>query len=186
MSRKKTQEEYQQLLDKKYNGNIQCIGDYINMSTKTLHFCRKHKHEYSSKPNDILSSRTGCPLCGKELQKSKAKKTRTYTDEEYKKALFEKYHGNIENLEPYQSRSTSILHICHRHNYEYTSTPKSVLGAKYGCKYCMDEHRSEMFSLSFEEIKQKWDEDKEHLMPVFKHFFGNNIRLVFNILEHSI
>ena len=68
------------------------------MSTKTLHFCRKHKHEYSSKPNDILSSRTGCPLCGKELQKSKAKKTRTYTDEEYKKALFEKYHGNIENL----------------------------------------------------------------------------------------
>ena len=155
MSRKKTQEEYQQLLDKKYNGNIQCIGDYINMSTKTLHFCRKHNYEYSSKPNDILNSRTGCPLCGKELQKSKAEKTRSYTDEEYKKALFEKYHGNIENLEPYQSRSTSILHICHRHNYEYTSTPKSVLGAKYGCKYCMDEHRSEMFSFSLEKVNQK-------------------------------
>lgn len=152
---KKTKEEYQQLLDNKYNGNIQCIGDYVNMSTKTLHFCKKHNHEYSSKPNDVLNSRTGCPLCGKELQKSKAEKTRTYTDEEYKKALFEKYHGNIENLEPCQSSHTSILHICHKHNYQYTSHPRSVLGAKYGCKYCMDEHRSEMFSLSFEEIKQK-------------------------------
>ena len=155
MGKKKTKEEYQQLLDEKYNNNIQCIGDYVNLSTKTLHFCQKHNYEYYSKPNDVLGSRTGCPLCGKELHQIHIEKTRAYTDEDYKKALFEKYNGDIENLEPYQSGNTSILHICHRHNYKYTSTPKSVLGAKYGCKYCMEEHRSEMFSFSLDEVNKK-------------------------------
>lgn len=37
----------------------------------------------------------------------------------------------------------------------------------------------------FSEVKQKWDDDKEFLLPLFKHFFGGNIHLSFNILEHS-
>lgn len=38
----------------------------------------------------------------------------------------------------------------------------------------------------FGDVKERWDEDKKYLMPLFKHFFGKNIRLTFNILEHSI
>lgn len=37
----------------------------------------------------------------------------------------------------------------------------------------------------FSEVKEKWDEDKDFLLPLFKHFFGENIHLSFNILEHS-
>ena len=70
MSKKRTIEEYQKLLNEKHNGNIQCVGNYVNNTTKTLHLCGKHNYEYYSRPSDVLKSKTGCPLCGNELQKS--------------------------------------------------------------------------------------------------------------------
>ena len=63
---------------------------------------------------------------------------------------------------------------------------KNWMANRHCCVSDFDVESTTLYIDIFEEIKQKWDEDKEHLMPVFKHFFGNNIRLVFNILEHSI
>ena len=63
---------------------------------------------------------------------------------------------------------------------------KNWMSNRHCCVSDFDVESTTLYIDIFEEIKQKWDEDKEHLMPVFKHFFGNNIRLVFNILEHSI
>ena len=63
---------------------------------------------------------------------------------------------------------------------------KNWMSNRHCCVSDFDVESTTLYIDIFEEIKQKWDEDTEHLMPVFKHFFGNNIRLVFNILEHSI
>ena len=63
---------------------------------------------------------------------------------------------------------------------------KNWMSNRHCCVSDFDVESTTLYIDIFEEIKQKWDEDKEHLMPVFKHFFGNNIRLVFNILEQSI
>ena len=63
---------------------------------------------------------------------------------------------------------------------------KNWMSNRHCCVSDFDVESTTLYIDIFEEIKQKWDEDKEHLMPVFKHFFGNNVRLVFNILEHSI
>lgn len=63
---------------------------------------------------------------------------------------------------------------------------KNWMSNRHCCVSGFDMKSETLYIDIFGEIKQKWDEDKKYLMPVFKHFFGKNIRLVFNILEHSI
>ena len=63
---------------------------------------------------------------------------------------------------------------------------KNWMSNRHCCVSGFDIESTTLYIDIFEEVKQKWDEDKQHLMPVFKHFFGNNIRLIFNILKHSI
>ena len=38
----------------------------------------------------------------------------------------------------------------------------------------------------FEEIKERWNKDKEYLLPFFKYFFGENVNIIFHILKHSV
>lgn len=63
---------------------------------------------------------------------------------------------------------------------------KNWMSNRHCCVSGFDMKSETLYIDIFGEIKQKWEEDKKYLMPVFKHFFGKNIRLVFNILEHSI
>lgn len=145
---------YEEQLKEKYDDKIENLEPYVNLNTKILHRCNYHEHEFRSTPASVLASRNGCPLCGEEAHQRSIESRKAYTDEEYKKALHDKYNGNIVNLEPYKSMGDSILHRCHKHNYNYTSTPYSVLGAEYGCKYCSGEHQNEVQSFSLEKVKQ--------------------------------
>ena len=63
---------------------------------------------------------------------------------------------------------------------------KNWMSNRHCCVSGFDTESDNLYIDIFEEVKEKWDEDKESLMPLFKHFFGKNIRLTFNILEHSI
>ena len=153
MGRPKTK-SYEEQLKEKYNGKIKILEPYVNMNTKILHKCNYHKHEFISSPASVLHSKHGCPLCGEEAHQRNVASRRNYTDEEYKRALHDKYNGNIINLEPYKSMECTIMHRCHKHNYNYTSPPQSVLSAEYGCKYCSGEHQNEIQSFPLEKVKQ--------------------------------
>ena len=146
---------YEDQLKEKYNGKIENLEPYVNLNTKILHRCNLHKHNFRSTPASVLGSKHGCPLCGEEAHERNMKSRMAYTDEEYKQLLFEKFNGNIESLEAFNGTNNSIKHFCHKHQYEYTSTPQSVLGAEYGCKYCSGEHQNEIQSFSTNKIKQK-------------------------------
>lgn len=63
---------------------------------------------------------------------------------------------------------------------------KNWMSNRHCCVSGFDMKSETLYIDIFGDVKDRWDEDKKYLMPVFKHFFGNNIRLVFNILEHSI
>nr|DAX13674.1 MAG TPA: restriction enzyme [Bacteriophage sp.] len=84
-------------------------------------------------------------------------KTKTYGEQ-----LKDKYGDKIENLEPYINLNTKILHRCNYHNYEYYSTPSSVLGSKYGCPKCGEEshkrHSKERMAYTNDEYKQLLNE----------------------------
>ena len=63
---------------------------------------------------------------------------------------------------------------------------KNWMSNRHCCVSGFDMKSGTLYIDIFGDVKERWDVDKNYLMPVFKHFFGNNVRLVFNILEHSI
>lgn len=63
---------------------------------------------------------------------------------------------------------------------------KNWMSNRHCCVSGFDLESRTLYIDIFEEVKERWDEDKKYLMPLFKHFYGDNIRLTFNILEHSI
>ena len=63
---------------------------------------------------------------------------------------------------------------------------KNWMSNRHCCVSGFDMKSETLYIDIFGDVKERWDVDKKYLMPVFKHFFGNNVRLVFNILEHSI
>lgn len=89
----------------------------------------------------------------------------------YEDQLKEKYNGKIENLEPYVNLNTKILHRCNYHNYDFYSTPASVLGSKHGCPLCGEEALKE----HTDSLRVFDDEDYQKLLD--KRFDGNIICL---------
>jgi very-short-patch-repair endonuclease/ribosomal protein S18 len=49
-------------------------------------------------------------------------------------------HNNIEVLEEYKGRKTKILHKCNVHNYEWYTSPNTILAGK-GCPKCSGSYR---------------------------------------------
>ena len=154
-TQKKTTEEYKHDLYEKYNGKIICKGEYINNSTKILHYCTKHNYDYMSTPNCVLTSKHGCPLCGEEALKEHTDSLRVFDDEDYQKLLDERFGGNIICLENVKASNTSIKHFCKKHQYEYMSPPARVLQNKYGCKFCGAEAHTQSLEEKLEKTKKR-------------------------------
>lgn len=146
---------YEEQLREKYDDKIKNLEPYINLNTKILHLCKKHNCKYYSTPSSVLGSKHGCPKCGEESHKKHSKERMVYTDEEYEKLLDKKFNGNIVCLEPIKAINTSIKHYCKKHNYEYTSTPASVLNNKYGCKYCGNDATTKQKEEKINDIKNR-------------------------------
>ena len=89
----------------------------------------------------------------------------------YEDQLKEKYNGKIENLEPYVNLNTKILHRCNYHNYDFYSTPASVLGSKHGCPKCGEDALKE----HTDSLRVFDDEDYQKLLD--ERFDGNIICL---------
>ena len=72
-TRKWTQEEYIDSVNKMFDGNIVVLGEYKNMTTKILHKCIKHNFEYMIDPSHSLRKQ-GCKFCGYEITSEKRTK----------------------------------------------------------------------------------------------------------------
>lgn len=115
---------------------IDIIGEYVNMSTKSLHYCNKHNIEFEIAPEHALHGR-GCSECKKE----KIHKSRTRTTEDYI-SLVKNINPNIEVLGEYISNHTPILHRCKKHNIKWNVVPYVILQGS-GCKQCGKEKLAE-------------------------------------------
>ena len=123
-----SKEEYIEKLHK-ISPYIDIVGDYINMRTKTYHYCNKHKVEFETTPDNALRGR-GCSECGKEkYHASRARTTNEYI------SLVKDINPDIEVLGEYVSNSTPILHRCRKHNVEWNAIPYGILSGG-GCQEC--------------------------------------------------
>lgn len=146
---------YEEQLKEKYSDKIVNLEPYVNLNTKILHRCNYHNYDFCSTPASVLSSKHGCPLCGKEAHKYHTESLRIFNNEEYQKLLDEKFDGNIICIESVKASNKSIKHFCKKHQYKYMSPPARVLQNKYGCKFCGADAHTQSLEERFEKVKKR-------------------------------
>lgn len=129
---KKTTEQFIEELEK-INTDIEVLGEYINNHTFIECECKIDGYRWSSTPHNLLSQKTGCPMCGGTLK---------LTHKQFIKKFIERNKNakNIEILSEYDGNSKPILCKCKIDGYEWNSTPHRLLGSKNakpsGCPKC--------------------------------------------------
>jgi DNA-directed RNA polymerase subunit RPC12/RpoP/very-short-patch-repair endonuclease len=93
------------------------LDDYIDSKT-SIHFsCKKCNKIFNKKPKELKKLKCSC------LEKSD-----NYKDEISKK--------NIKLIDNYINIRTKVKHFCLNCNFEFHSSPKSILNSKIGCPSC--------------------------------------------------
>lgn len=130
MSKKKTQEEFEQEVYEKTNGEYVVVDKYINNRTNIWFFhipCGHYKH---AKPNHVLNNQA-CKECGVRNWAD----TRIKTHDEFVKDLYDVFGDEYTVISEY-THSKEPIDI--RHNicgHSWTTTPNPLLKG-HGCPYC--------------------------------------------------
>lgn len=104
--------------------NIELVGEFKNVSTKSLFKCNTHDYEWEATPNYILKNGK-CPKCSGRYKK---------TTEEFKEELGQ-INPDIEVLEEYTGRNNPILVRCLKCDNEWDGIPQFLLKGR-GCRKC--------------------------------------------------
>ena len=126
-----THEEYIKEISIK-RPDIEVVGKYINMKTKIVHRCLNHDFLWETSPENILKG-CGCPKCRGE----KISNNLSLSHEDYVEEL-KIINPNIIVLDKYKNNHTQILHKCIIHDFEWKTSPASVLQG-CGCPICKGE-----------------------------------------------
>ena len=141
MSRLLTNLEFIKKLSEKRNDVIN-IDNYIGSEIKIKFRCLKCKHEWDSKPSNILSGK-GCPNCSR-------KKTNEFFLEELKNI-----NNDIIATESYIKDDVKMKFKCKKCQYEWYQTPNNILNRKCGCPICAIKKINDSNTLSHSEFLSK-------------------------------
>lgn len=131
-----TVQEYKKRLKNTHGGNIELIGDFTNINTRTLHKCNKHNLEWSVTPYSVLRSH-GCKLCGEEFRS----KGRILTPEEYRQDIYEKVGNEFDIISDYENvrENVTIRHnVDNPHVFQMNA---SVFKSNPHCPACSERNR---------------------------------------------
>ena len=139
----KTHKEYVDELKIKLP-HVIAIENYVDSSTRIMHYCIKHDVLWESTPDNVLHS-TGCRLCrGEAIGNKLIKSHELYIDELYQVNPY------IEVIESYIGANTPILHKCKVDGYIWLATPANILYG-CGCPECKARMLSQMFRKSHDQ-----------------------------------
>lgn len=125
-NRRKTQKEFVYELKNK-NPNLTVLGKYINAHTKVEVQCNQCKRIFEVKPNQLLSSGTGCKYCNiRNAVGTRNGKTRRKTTIEYTREL-KKVNTNIEVIGEYKTSKDHIKVKCRICGYVWSPQAGSLL-----------------------------------------------------------
>ena len=111
------------------NPSVKLVGDYINATTPTEHYCEIHQIIWNISPDAALRGQ-GCHQCKNERIGATLKKS----EEQYIRELTT-IHPHIVLCEQYHNATTPTLHRCLVHNYEWFPLPGNLLSG-HGCPKC--------------------------------------------------
>ncbi|WP_291631387.1 hypothetical protein [Clostridium sp.] len=126
----KTTEEFIQEM-KEINNDIEILGEYVNNKIPIKCKCKIDGYEWMAKPNNLLSSNSGCPKC----YDNRRGNTLKLTHKEFISRIKE-INDDIEILGKYKNSKTKIKVRCKKDGYTWEVTPNSLLNNKTGCPKC--------------------------------------------------
>ena len=100
---------------------------YINNTTPVILTCKKHRFDFQRTPKDILTLKTVCPKCAKEIKRN----TENFIEDA------KKIHGNKYDYSKveYKNNQTKVCIICPEHG-EFWQRPNNHISSKHGCPKC--------------------------------------------------
>ena len=130
---KKTHEQFILELNQ-INKNIMVIDKYQNAKTPLRCKCKICNEEWMARPTNLLTNKTGCPLCGyKSNSEKQLKSHKTFTKE------LAQTNNNIIPLEKYKGNHRKILCKCNICDNEWQAIPSNLLKGE-GCPRCRASH----------------------------------------------
>jgi Zn finger protein HypA/HybF involved in hydrogenase expression len=163
MPRKYTMEEVNDKLAGMAS-TIRVLCNYINTSTRALFKCLTCGYEWNKLPNDALQG-SGCPKCSGKLPIPK---------EDILQILKEK---SIELTGNYVNTQVPTDFKCLICDYEWTTTPSSIIHHDTGCSKC-----SGTLKLTKIDINQKLIDSNRTVRMVGEYSGGNKIHSQFGCL----
>ena len=166
-------EQFKEILSIK-NPDIDLVGEYINFSTHTTFYCKKHKKYWETIPNNVIKG-CGCPQCKSE----KIIKSNRVSSSDYEIRLKAK-NPNVIAVEDYINIKTPILHKCLIHNFEWNTSPASVLSG-CGCPKCRSEKISQKTLKTHHKYLEEINKINPYVIPLEK-YRGANIPILHKCL----
>lgn len=111
------------------NPNIEIMNDYINNKTKIRCRCTIDNNIWEATPQNLLKGQ-GCPKCKGRCTSERL----MMSDYDFLQKLVIN-NPTVIALEPYIGSKTKILFKCTKCNYEWKSSPNSILSGE-GCPVC--------------------------------------------------
>lgn len=178
--RTKTKETFQYELNNEY----ELLSDYVNCQTKVTIKCKVCDNIWSVKPTHLIHSHSKCPECNKLNRSLKQRKNKEIFIMDFEKIHNKKY----KILGEYINAKTPILCHCNNCNFEWSSTPNSLLNGN-GCPNCNQSKGEEDIRIFLEKnninyIYQYKNEcrDKYVLHFDFAIFMNNDL---FGLIEYD-
>lgn len=105
--------------------NISLLNEYTRIKDKHKFKCEKCNHEWTTTPNNIVNSNTGCPSCAGLVK---------LTNEVVDQRLSER-NDIIHRVDDIINARTKCIWQC-EHGHKWPATPDSVLNFGSGCPIC--------------------------------------------------
>ena len=126
---------------------------YINSSTPVILHCKDHNdYKFSIRPDDLLKSKYGCPLC---TQEHCAQNRIEEKASDFLNTVQKRFEGKLDfSKSVYTGASNYINFICYQHG-DQQALAHNLLWTKYGCPECAKEAVSSSIKLTKEEFIEK-------------------------------
>lgn len=129
MVRKKTHEQFVNEINTIHNGKVNVINEYSGVKNKITVECKSCLYKWETTPNTLLNC--GCPKCSL----SKRSKSRTKSNDEFKKEIFDLVGYEYSLLSEYVKSNEKVLIRHNNCDYEYKVRPANFLNGKR-CPKC--------------------------------------------------
>lgn len=131
--RKRTHEEFVNIVLKEGNNEYDVLGKYINTKTKVKLKHKKCGYIWDASPDSFINGGARCPECGYKSMKKKQRKT----DSTFKKEVYDLVGDEYIFIEKYINNKTKLKVIHNKCGHEYEVAPRDFLSGRRcpNCRY---------------------------------------------------